>query len=701
MAVVTHDGRQRSTSAGPKGHSFDSRLAGAAALDALKKLNPRVQLRNPVMFVVWVGALLTFVLFIQAAAGSGEASPGFILTISLLLWFTVIFSNFAEALAEGRGKAQADSLRKARKEIVASRLKDARPDARVELVSSSLLTRGDLVLVRANEFIPTDGEVVVGAASVDESAITGESAPVIRESGGDRSAVTGGTRVLSDWLIVRVTAQPGEAFLDRMIAMVEGAKRQKTPNEIALNILLAALTIIFLIVVVSLQPMSRYSVDAAGSGKVVSITILVALLVCLAPTTIGALLSAIGIAGMNRLGRANVVAMSGRAVEAAGDVDVLLLDKTGTITLGNRQATEFVPAPGVDGAELADAAQLASLADETPEGRSIVVLAKNQYGLRGRELGALGATFVPFTAQTRMSGVDLDGRRIRKGAAEAIEAYLRDQGGSLPEQVARDVDTIARKGGTPLVVADGARALGVIHLKDIVKGGINERFRDLRRMGIKTVMITGDNPVTAASIAAEAGVDDFLAEATPEAKLALIRKYQADGHLVAMTGDGTNDAPALAQADVAVAMNTGTQAAKEAGNMVDLDSNPTKLLEIVQIGKQTLMTRGALTTFSIANDIAKYFAIIPAAFAATYPQLNALNVMRLTTPQSAVLSAVIFNAVIIVFLIPLALRGVKYTPRPASQLLRNNLLLYGLGGLVVPFAGIKLIDLLLHGLGLV
>jgi K+-transporting ATPase ATPase B chain len=701
MTTQFRDVRQGLGHANPKARSLDWGLTGIAALDSLRKLNPRVQVRNPVMFVVWVGALLTFVLFVQAAAGSGEASPGFILSVSLLLWFTVIFANFAEALAEGRGKAQADSLRKARKEITATRLAEADREARAESVSSSLLARGDLVLVQAGEFIPADGEVVVGAASVDESAITGESAPVIRESGGDRSAVTGGTRVLSDWLIVRVTALPGETFLDRMIAMVEGAKRQKTPNEIALNILLAALTIIFLVVVVSLQPMSQYSVDAAGEGEVVSITILVALLVCLAPTTIGALLPAIGVAGMNRLSKANVVAMSGRAVEAAGDVDVLLLDKTGTITLGNRQATEFVPAPGVDPAELADAAQLASLADETPEGRSIVILAKKQYGLRGRELVSLGATFSPFSAQTRMSGVDLDGRRIRKGAADALEAYVRDQGGSVPRQVSETVDAIARKGGTPLVVADGEKVLGVIHLKDIVKGGIQERFLDLRRMGIKTVMITGDNPVTAASIAAEAGVDDFLAEATPEAKLELIRTYQAEGHLVAMTGDGTNDAPALAQADVAVAMNTGTQAAKEAGNMVDLDSNPTKLLEIVHIGKQTLMTRGSLTTFSIANDIAKYFAIIPAAFAATYPQLNALNVMRLTTPQSAVLSAVIFNAVVIVFLIPLALRGVKYRPRPAVQLLRNNLLVYGLGGLAVPFAGIKIIDLLLHVLGLV
>jgi K+-transporting ATPase ATPase B chain len=687
--------------AAPKKRSVDWHLTRAAMLDSLKKLNPRQQVRNPVMFVVWVGALLTFALFVQAAVGAGEASPGFILSISLLLWFTVIFANFAEALAEGRGKAQADSLRKARRDIGATRLAAPKRDARSEEVLSSLLARGDVVLVKAGEFIPADGEVIEGAASVDESAITGESAPVIRESGGDRSAVTGGTRVLSDWLIVRVTAQPGETFLDRMIAMVEGAKRQKTPNEIALNILLAALTVIFLVVVVTLQPISAFSVDAAGSGAVVSITILVALLVCLAPTTIGALLSAIGIAGMNRLSKANVVAMSGRAVEAAGDVDVLLLDKTGTITLGNRQATEFVPAPGAEVAELADAAQLASLADETPEGRSIVVLAKNKYGLRGRDLGSLGATFVPFTAQTRMSGVDMDGRQIRKGAADAMELFVKAEGGALPKELIEAVDAIARAGGTPLVVADGARALGVIHLKDIVKGGIRERFNDLRRMGIKTVMITGDNPVTAASIAAEAGVDDFLAEATPEAKLALIRRYQAEGHLVAMTGDGTNDAPALAQADVAVAMNTGTQAAKEAGNMVDLDSNPTKLLEIVHIGKQTLMTRGALTTFSIANDIAKYFAIIPAAFAATYPQLNALNVMRLTTPQSAVLSAVIFNAVVIVFLIPLALRGVKYTPRPAAQLLRNNLLVYGLGGLAVPFAGIKLIDVILHAVGVV
>jgi K+-transporting ATPase ATPase B chain len=689
--------RRQHTGAAETG--FDRRLVMGAIRDSFRKLDPRAQVRNPVMFVVWVGAMLTFVLFIQAAAGAGEASWGFILAISLLLWFTVLFANFAEALAEGRGRAQADSLRKARKDVIATRLTEARRDARAEQVSSSQLVRDDLVLVQAGEFIPTDGEVVVGAASVDESAITGESAPVIRESGGDRSAVTGGTRVLSDWLIVRVTAKPGETFLDHMIAMVEGARRQKTPNEIALNILLAALTIVFLIVVVTLRPMSQYGVDAAGTGEVVSITILVALLVCLAPTTIGALLSAIGIAGMNRLSKANVVAMSGRAVEAAGDVDVLLLDKTGTITLGNRQAAEFLPAPGVGMAELVDAAQLASLADETPEGRSIVVLAKKLQGLRGRDIEALGATFVPFSAQTRMSGVDLDGRQIRKGAADALEAFITAKGGVLPQEVIAASENVARTGGTPLVVADGRRALGVIHLKDIVKGGIRERFLDLRRMGIRTVMITGDNPVTAASIAAEAGVDDFLAEATPEAKLAMIREYQAAGHLVAMTGDGTNDAPALAQADVAVAMNTGTQAAKEAGNMVDLDSNPTKLLEIVHIGKQTLMTRGALTTFSIANDIAKYFAIIPAAFAATYPGLDALNVMRLATPQSAILSAVVFNAVVIVFLIPLALRGVKYKPRPSVDLLRNNLLIYGLGGLVVPFVGIKLIDLLLSAFG--
>jgi len=679
----------------------DRKLILEALANSFAKLDPRTQIRNPVMFVVWVGALLTLVLFFESLAGVGGSPAGFTLAISLLLWFTVIFANFAEALAEGRGRAQAETLRKARQEVVAHKLSAPSRDAKVEDVASATLRRGDVVLVEAGELIPADGDVVAGAASVDESAITGESAPVIRESGGDRSAVTGGTRVLSDWLIVKVTTDPGDTFLDRMIAMVEGAKRQKTPNEIALNILLAGLTIIFLVVVVSLQPMSAFSVKVAGSGEVVSIAVLAALLVCLAPTTIGALLSAIGIAGMNRLSQANVVAMSGRAVEAAGDVDVLLLDKTGTITLGNRQAVEFIPAPGVEIPELVDAAQLASLADETPEGRSIVVLAKKQYGLRGRDISDLHATFVPFQAQTRMSGADIDGRQIRKGAVDALAAFVTNNGGSLPAEVQSSVQNIAKQGGTPLVVAEGGRVLGVIFLKDIVKGGIQERFHDLRQMGIRTVMITGDNPVTAASIAAEAGVDDFLAEATPEGKLELIRDYQARGHLVAMTGDGTNDAPALAQADVAVAMNTGTQAAKEAGNMVDLDSNPTKLLEIVHIGKQTLMTRGSLTTFSIANDIAKYFAIIPAAFAATYPSLNAVNIMQLHSPTSAILSAVIFNAIIIVMLIPLALRGVKYRPLPAGQLLRNNLVVYGLGGLVVPFAGIKVLDLLLTAIHVV
>ena len=683
--------------------------------NSFRKLSPRHQWKNPVMFVVLAGAAMTSVLFFHASFGNGEAGPRFILGVSLWLWFTVLFANFAEAMAEGRGRAQADSLRKARRDVQVLRLRPSclhlrrgrhetgrPPPEQMEAVLGSMLRKDDVVFVDAGQFVPGDGEVVEGAASVDESAVTGESAPVIRESGGDRSAVTGGTRVLSDWLIVRITADPGEAFLDRMIAMVEGAKRQKTPNEIALNILLAALTLIFLVVCATLLPYSLYSVEqAAHKGGAVTITVLVALLVCLAPTTIGALLSAIGIAGMSRLSQANVVAMSGRAVEAAGDVDVLLLDKTGTITLGNRQATGFLPAEGVREEDLADAAQLASLADETPEGRSVVVLAKRQYNIRGRDIEKLRAKFIPFSAQTRMSGVDLDGRVIRKGSAEAIEAFVRSHGGFVPQKVKDLVQTIAREGGTPLVVADGGRALGVICLKDIVKGGIKERFGDLRRMGIKTVMITGDNPMTAAAIAAEAGVDDFLAQATPENKLKLIREYQARGHLVAMTGDGTNDAPALAQADVAVAMNTGTQAAKEAGNMVDLDSSPTKLLDIVQIGKQTLMTRGALTTFSIANDVAKYFAIIPAAFAATYPALNVLNVMGLATADSAVLSAVIFNAVIIVFLIPLALKGVKYRPMPATQLLRKNLWIYGVGGLIVPFIGIKLIDLLLVALHLV
>ncbi len=680
---------------------FDPPIVKRAALDSFAKLDPRHQIRNPVMFVVEVGSVLTTLLFVQALIGKGEAPAGFILAISAWLWFTVLFANFAEAMAEGRGKAQADTLRRARREIAAKKL--ARPERHAEfsVVPGNTLRKGDLVLVGAGDFIPGDGEVVEGVASVDESAITGESAPVIRESGGDRSSVTGGTRVLSDWLIVRIGADPGESFLDRMISMVEGAKRQKTPNEIALDILLAALTIIFLLVCVSLLPFSLYSVQAAGQGSPITITVLVALLVCLIPTTIGGLLSAIGIAGMDRMIQANVIAMSGRAVEAAGDVDVLLLDKTGTITLGNRQATTFMPAPGVEEKDLADAAQLASLSDETPEGRSIVVLAKEKYEIRERNIKQLGATFIPFSAMTRMSGVDLDHREIRKGAADAIENFVQGYGGQFPDKVRGSVDTIAKQGGTPLVVADCARVLGVIELKDIVKGGIKERFAELRRMGIKTVMITGDNPLTAAAIAGEAGVDDFLAQATPETKLELIRKYQTGGRLVAMTGDGTNDAPALAQADVAVAMNSGTQAAKEAGNLVDLDSNPTKLMEIVEIGKQLLMTRGALTTFSIANDVSKYFAIIPAAFASTYPQLGVLNIMQLTTPQSAILSAVIFNALIIIALIPLALRGVRYRAVGAATLLRDNLLLYGVGGLIVPFIGIKTIDLILAALHLV
>jgi K+-transporting ATPase ATPase B chain len=674
---------------------FDGPIVRRALVDSVRKLDPRHQVRNPVMFVVEVGSLLTTGLFVQALAGHGEAPAGFILGISAWLWFTVLFANFAEAMAEGRGKAQADSLRKSRKDVQAKRLAEPRRDAPSTPTLASDLRKGDLVLVEAGDQVPCDGEIVEGVASVDESAITGESAPVIRESGGDRSAVTGGTRVLSDWLVVRATANPGETFLDRMIAMVEGAKRQKTPNEIALDILLAALTIIFLLATVTLLPYSLFSVAAAKQGTPVTITVLVALLVCLIPTTIGGLLSAIGIAGMDRMIQANIIATSGRAVEAAGDVDVLLLDKTGTITLGNRQATALLPAPGVTEEALADAAQLSSLADETPEGRSIVVLAKDRFGIRERDVRALGATFVPFTAQTRMSGVDLGDREIRKGAADALEAYVRAKGGVFPADVRANVERIAKSGATPLVVAEGARVLGVVQLKDIVKGGIKERFAELRRMGIKTVMITGDNPMTAAAIAAEAGVDDYLAQATPEAKLALIRDHQKGGRLVAMTGDGTNDAPALAQADVAVAMNTGTQAAKEAGNMVDLDSNPTKLIEVVEIGKQLLMTRGALTTFSIANDIAKYFAIIPAAFATTYPALGTLNVMHLATPRSAIMSAVIFNALIIIALIPLALRGIKYRAVGASRLLRDHLIVYGLGGIVAPFAGIKVIDLLL------
>ncbi|HEY2840970.1 MAG TPA: potassium-transporting ATPase subunit KdpB [Pirellulales bacterium] len=679
---------------------FDPPIVRRAIIDAVFKLDPRRQLRNPVMFTVLVGSVLTTALGLQALLGSSTESPSFILGISLWLWFTVLFANFAEAMAEGRGKAQADALRRARQDVTAKKLSDPRRDARQTPVSATTLRKGDVIFCEAGDPIPADGEVVEGIASVDESAITGESAPVIRESGGDRSSVTGGTRVLSDWLIIRVGVDPGEAFLDRMISLIEGARRQKTPNEIALDILLAALTIVFLLACVTLLPFSIYSVAAAGQGSPVTVTVLVALLVCLIPTTIGGLLSSIGIAGMDRMIQANVIATSGRAVEAAGDVDVLLLDKTGTITLGNRQAVEFLAAEGVELSALVDASQLASLADETPEGRSIVVLAKEKYGLRGRELREVDAAFIPFSAQTRISGVDLDGRRLRKGAADAIEAYVRERGGAIPDSLRQRVDNIAKQGGTPLVVADGNRALGVIYLKDIVKGGIRERFAELRQMGIKTVMITGDNPLTAAAIAAEAGVDDFLAQATPETKLQLIRDYQAGGRLVAMTGDGTNDSPALAQADVAVAMNSGTQAAKEAGNMVDLDSNPTKLLEIVQIGKQLLMTRGSLTTFSIANDVAKYFAIIPAAFMGTYPILDRLNVMRLATPDSAILSAVIFNALIIVLLIPLALRGVRQRAVDASTLLRDNLLIYGLGGLIVPFIGIKLIDMLLVAVNL-
>jgi K+-transporting ATPase ATPase B chain len=675
-----------------------------ALVDSLVKLMPQFQWKNPVMFVVYVGSILTTILWFQALAGHGEAPAGFILAITLWLWFTVLFANFAEAIAEGRSKAQADSLRAAKRDTMAKKLDTPHQHSRFSLVAASTLRKGDAYMVQAGDFIAADGDVVEGVASVDESAITGESAPVIRESGGDFSSVTGGTRILSDWLVVRVTTNPGESFLDRMISMVESARRQKTPNEIALTILLVKLTLVFLFATVTLLPFSIYAVEVSKSGEPITITVLVALLVCLIPTTIGGLLSAIGLAGIGRMLRANVIAVSGRAVEAAGDVDVLLLDKTGTITLGNRQASSFLPAPGIKDSELADAAQLASLADGTPEGRSIVVLAKEKFGLRERDIVSLGATFVPFSAHTRMSGVNFAGREIRKGAADAIRTYVTAAGGKFPDDANTSVDTVARRGSTPLVVAEivngNARVLGVIELKDIVKGGIKERFAELRRMGIRTVMITGDNRLTAAAIAAEAGVDDFLAEATPEAKLKLIRDTQAEGRLVAMTGDGTNDAPALAQADVAVAMNTGTQAAKEAGNMVDLDSNPTKLIEIVEIGKQLLITRGALTTFSIANDVAKYFAIIPAAFATTYPQLNALNVMHLATPNSAILSAVIFNALIIIALVPLALRGVKYRAVGAATLLRDNLLLYGVGGVIAPFIGIKLIDMLLVVLGL-
>src|ERR1700685_2949979 len=670
---------------------WDMKIVRRALLDSLVKLDPRNMMKNPVMFVVEVGSVATTILLIRDVLRH-QGAFGFNLQITLWLWFTVLFANFAEAMAEGRGKAQADSLRKARAETIATRLL---ADGKTEQIASSKLRSGDLVMVSACEFIPSDGEILEGVASADESATTGESAPVIREAGGDRSAVTGGTRVLSDFIKVKITSNPGETFLDRMIALVEGASRQKTPNEIALNILLAGLTIIFLLAVVTLQPFAIYS------GSPQTVFVLVSLLVCLIPTTIGGLLSAIGIAGMDRVMQHNVLAMSGKAVEAAGDVNTLLLDKTGTITLGNRQAVEFIPSDGVSEADLADAAQLSSLADETPEGRSIVVLAKEKYGLRGRDLSSHEIHFVPFTAQTRMSGVDMNGFEIRKGAAESIQTYVTQNGGQVPAEVRATVEQIARSGGTPLVVAEKFRgALGVIELKDVVKGGMTERFNHLRAMGIRTVMITGDNPLTAAALAREAGVDDFLAQATPKDKMDLIRKEQAEGKLVAMTGDGTNDAPALAQADVGVAMNTGTQAAKEAGNMVDLDSNPTKLIEIVEIGKQLLMTRGALNTFSIANDVAKYFAIIPAMFAATFPVLNTLNIMQLKTPQSAILSAAIFDALISVALIPLALRGVKYRPMGAAVLLRRNLWIYGVGGIIVPFVGIKLIDVLITRMGM-
>ncbi len=669
-----------------------------AAVNAFLKLTPRQQWKNPVMFVVYLGCLLTTVLWLQALSGNSEEPSRFILSITFWLWFTVLFANFAEAVAEGRSKAQAAFLKTAKRDIAAKKLSDPYYGSQVTQVEGSSLRKDDIVLIEAGDVVPGDGEVIEGIASVDESAITGESAPVIRESGGDFSSVTGGTRVLSDWLVVRITTHPGESFLDKMISMVESAKRQKTPNEIALTILLVALTLVFLMATVTLLPFSLYSVETAGSGKVISVTVLVALLVCLIPTTIGGLLSAIGVAGIGRMMQKNVIATSGRAVEAAGDIDVLLLDKTGTITLGNRQASGFFPANNVSHQDLAQVAYLTSLADETPEGRSVVFLAKQKYSVQETDLSTLNATFVAFSAQTRMSGINIENRQIRKGATDSIRQYIQAQGGAWPQELNTLVDDVARRGSTPLVVADGIKAVGVIELKDVVKVGIKERFIELRQMGIKTIMITGDNSLTAAAIAAEAGVDDFLAEATPEAKLNLIRQYQSEGRLVAMTGDGTNDAPALAQADVAVAMNSGTQAAKEAGNMVDLDSNPTKLIEIVETGKQILMTRGALTTFSIANDVAKYFAIIPAAFSTTYPALNVLNVMGLATPSSAILSAVIFNALIIIALIPLALKGIKYRPVGAEKLLQNNLLVYGLGGVIVPFIGIKLIDLCLASL---
>ena len=678
----------------------DKKMLGRAIKDSFVKLNPKTQVQNPVMLLVYISAILTSGLWIVSLFGLKDASSGYTLAIAVILWFTCIFANFAEAIAEGRGKAQADALRASKKDVEAHKIPSADKKEQITAVSSALLKKGDIVIVKAGEQIPGDGEVIEGAASVDESAITGESAPVIREAGGDRSAVTGGTTVLSDWIVVRITSEAGESFLDKMIAMVEGASRKKTPNEIALQIFLVALSIIFILVTVSLYTYSIFSAKQAGIDNPTSVTTLVALLVCLAPTTIGALLSAIGIAGMSRLNQANVLAMSGRAIEAAGDVDILMLDKTGTITLGNRKANAFIPVDGVSEQDLADAAQLSSLADETPEGRSVVILAKEKFNIRGRELSGKNMTFIPFTAKTRMSGVDYDGNEIRKGAADTMEKYVTESGGIYSEECDRIVKEIANKGGTPLVVAKNHKILGVIHLKDIIKQGVKEKFADLRKMGIKTIMITGDNPMTAAAIAAEAGVDDFLAEATPEGKLQMIRDFQSKGHLVAMTGDGTNDAPALAQADVAVAMNTGTQAAKEAGNMVDLDSSPTKLIDIVRIGKQLLMTRGSLTTFSIANDVAKYFAIIPALFMGLYPGLSALNIMGLHSPQSAVLSAIIYNALIIIALIPLALKGVKYREVPAGKLLSRNLLIYGLGGLAAPFIFVKLIDMLLVLFGL-
>lgn len=678
----------------------DKKMLGRAIKDSFVKLNPKTQVQNPVMLLVYISAILTSGLWIVSLFGLKDASSGYTLAIAVILWFTCIFANFAEAIAEGRGKAQADALRASKKDVEAHKIPSADKKEQITAVSSALLKKGDIVIVKAGEQIPGDGEVIEGAASVDESAITGESAPVIREAGGDRSAVTGGTTVLSDWIVVRITSEAGESFLDKMIAMVEGASRKKTPNEIALQIFLVALSIIFILVTVSLYTYSIFSAKQAGIDNPTSVTTLVALLVCLAPTTIGALLSAIGIAGMSRLNQANVLAMSGRAIEAAGDVDILMLDKTGTITLGNRKANAFIPVDGVSEQDLADAAQLSSLADETPEGRSVVILAKEKFNIRGRELSDKNMTFIPFTAKTRMSGVDYDGNEIRKGAADTMEKYVTESGGIYSEKCDRIVKEIANKGGTPLVVAKNHKILGVIHLKDIIKQGVKEKFADLRKMGIKTIMITGDNPMTAAAIAAEAGVDDFLAEATPEGKLQMIHDFQSKGHLVAMTGDGTNDAPALAQADVAVAMNTGTQAAKEAGNMVDLDSSPTKLIDIVRIGKQLLMTRDSLTTFSIANDVAKYFAIIPALFMGLYPGLSALNIMGLHSPQSAVLSAIIYNALIIIALIPLALKGVKYREVPAGKLLSRNLLIYGLGGLAAPFIFVKLIDMLLVLLGL-